>query len=48
MEILNNENMLEYQGGIKMSIGLASVIAAVGAFLLGVIDGISNPKKCNK
>lgn len=48
MEILTNEKMLEYRGGIKMSIGVASVIAAVGAFILGIIDGVSNPKKCNK
>ena len=46
MEILQENEMLEYKGGIKVTIGLVSIVAAVGSFILGIIDGLSNPKKC--
>lgn len=47
MEILHDDECLEYCGGAKISMGLGIAISALGAFILGLIDGISNPKKCN-
>jgi len=45
MELLTKESALEYKGGAKITLGIATFWAAVTAFVLGVIDGFSNPKK---
>lgn len=47
MRILNDNEMLEVNGGAKISVGLVGLITGVVAFVLGVIDGIANPQKCN-
>ncbi len=43
---LNNKELLEVQGG-AVKIGLLFGIAAGISFLIGVIDGIIRPLKCN-
>lgn len=47
MKILCEEECLSYSGGAKISLALSIALSAFGAFILGVIDGISNPKSCN-
>jgi len=47
MNKLNNEEMINLKGG---AISYKAIIALVGAgvaFLIGVIDGLINPRKCN-
>ena len=47
MVILKDNDTINYCGGAKISGGIALFIAAIGSFILGIIDGISNPKACN-
>ena len=47
MELLREDECLDYVGGGKIGISLGAALSAFGAFILGFIDGISNPKKCN-
>lgn len=45
MKELNNEEMLNIKGG-----GVSNFIGLIGAgivFVIGVIDGLINPRKCN-
>ena len=47
MKLLNNEEMLEVKGGaLKFGI-LAGIIGGAIVFVVGVIDGLLNPRKCN-
>ena len=48
MDILNENEMISYQGGVKISIGVVTAITAAITFFLGVWDGYKNPKACNK
>ena len=43
---INNENLKEVKGG-AVNWGLVAGIGAVASFIIGVIDGLINPKKCN-
>ncbi len=47
MKILNNEEMLAVEGGAVSLKLIAGIIGAAAVFVIGVIDGIINPKKCN-
>ena len=47
MITLSEKESVEYIGGGKASIGLGLFFAALGSFILGFIDGFSNPKACN-
>ena len=47
MELLHEDECLNYSGGGRLSLAIGVTIAAFGSFILGIIDGISNPKKCN-
>jgi multidrug transporter EmrE-like cation transporter len=42
---LNEQELLNIEGGVKYSILMT--IGAIGVFLVGVIDGILRPLKCN-
>ncbi len=46
METVSNEKLKEIKGG-GLNWGLMAGIGAVASFLVGVIDGLINPKKCN-
>ena len=46
MKELNNEEMLNIKGG-AFGYKLASIIGGAIIFVIGVIDGFMNPKKCN-
>ena len=46
MNRITNEKLKEVTGG-GVNWGLAAGIGAVASFLIGVIDGLINPKKCN-
>ncbi len=46
MESISNQEMQEVKGG-GVNWGLMAGIGAFTSFLIGVIDGIINPKKCN-
>ena len=46
MEILNDNEMMKYTGGFKITKTIAVLIAGLSAFILGIVDGLSNPKKC--
>ena len=43
---LNNEEMLNVKGG-AITAKLASLIGGAVIFLIGLVDGFINPKKCN-
>lgn len=47
MNKINNEQMKEIKGG-AVNWSLMAGIGAVASFLIGVIDGLINPKKCNR
>lgn len=46
MKKIDNKQLKEIKGG-GINWGLMAGISAVGSFLIGVIDGLINPKKCN-
>jgi lactobin A/cerein 7B family class IIb bacteriocin len=46
MKNINNNELKEIKGG-GVNWGLMAGIGAVASFLIGVIDGLINPKKCN-
>ncbi len=46
MRKLTNEELLNVDGG-GLKIGLAFALAAGVSFLIGVIDGIIRPLRCN-
>lgn len=45
MEVLKNKDLIEVKGGSKF--GLIIGVTAVITFIVGVIDGIVRPLKCN-
>lgn len=47
MITLNNQESISYYGGAKITASLAIALAAIGSFIMGFIDGFSNPKACN-
>lgn len=47
MSNLNNEEMLNIQGGGITSKFIWGIIGGAVVFLIGVFDGIVSPKKCN-
>lgn len=46
MKQINNEQLKEVKGG-AVNWGVVAGISAFGSFLIGLIDGLINPKKCN-
>ena len=46
MEQISNENMKQIAGG-AVNWGLLAGIGAAASFLIGLIDGWTNPKRCN-
>jgi hypothetical protein len=46
MEILNDEKAMKYVGGFRLTKTIAALIGGVAAFVLGIIDGLSNPRRC--
>ena len=48
MEILNDQEAMNYSGGFKLTATAIAVIAGLSAFVLGIIDGLSNPQRCNR
>ena len=46
MKNINNNELKEIKGG-GVNWGLMAGIGAVASFLIGVIDGLIIPKKCN-
>jgi len=47
MVILDDNESINYSGGAKITAGLVIVFTAIGSFILGIIDGLTNPKACN-
>lgn len=47
MNKLSNEELMEVTGGGAFSKLVWGVIGGVVVFLIGVLDGIVSPKKCN-
>jgi len=48
MKILSDKETMEYVGGFKITKLAIAIITGVTAFVLGIIDGISNPQRCNR
>lgn len=46
MKKISNEQLKEVKGG-GVNWSLVAGIGAVTSFLIGIIDGLINPKKCN-
>ena len=46
MNKISNEKLKEIKGG-AINWKLMAGIGAVASFIIGVIDGLINPKKCN-
>jgi len=47
MNKLNNEEMIEVKGGAFSSKLLFGIFGTGIVFLIGVVDGLINPRKCN-
>lgn len=47
MKNLNNEELLRVSGGGITSKLLWGIVGSALVFIIGVIDGIVSPKKCN-
>ena len=47
MKKLNNEEMISIKGGGISSTFIWGIIGGAVVFLIGVLDGIVSPKKCN-
>lgn len=47
--ILSNRDLLEIKGGGKIGFGsvLFLIVGGLVTLLAGIIDGLTNPKKCN-
>lgn len=46
MNKINSDKLKEVKGG-GINLGLAASIGAIVSFLIGVVDGLINPTKCN-
>ena len=46
MKKQNNDQLKKIKGG-AINLKLMAGIGAIASFLIGVIDGLMNPKKCN-
>lgn len=46
MKKINDEKLKKVKGG-AINWELAAGIGAIASFLIGLIDGLINPKKCN-
>ena len=46
MKEISKEELQEMNGGGLSLLGVAGIVAGV-VFIIGVIDGYVNPKKCN-
>jgi len=46
MNKINNEKLKKVTGG-GINWGMTAGIGAIASFIIGVIDGLLNPKKCN-
>ena len=46
MKEIDNQKLKKVNGG-GINLGLVGGIGALASFLIGVIDGLINPKKCN-
>lgn len=46
--VLNNDNLMMITGGATAkNVGIGIIIAALGSFIVGLIDGFLRPLKCN-
>ena len=46
--VLNDEKLMMISGGrTTKNIGIGVLIAALGSFIVGLIDGFLRPLKCN-
>jgi len=46
--VLDSENLLNVYGGSSAKkVGIGIIIAALGSFIVGIIDGFLRPLKCN-
>ena len=48
IEIIKEEQLENIKGGAAITIWTGIAITAIVVFLSGVIEGITNPKKCNE
>ena len=47
MEIINNEALFKITGGAAFKT-IAAGIAIIGVFIIGLVDGLLRPLKCNR
>ena len=46
--VLKNEELTEITGGgTGRNVGIGIIIAALGSFIVGIVDGFLRPLKCN-
>ena len=47
--VLKNDELINIHGGASnKGIGVGIIIAALGSFIVGIIDGFLRPLACNK
>lgn len=47
MKQIDNEQLMQVKGG-AVNWGVIAGIGAFSSFLIGMIDGLLNPQKCNR
>ncbi len=47
METISSEQMEKIKGG-AINLGVVAGITAFASFLIGIFDGWTNPKRCNR
>ena len=46
--VLENDSLMTIVGGKALeNVGIGIIIAALGSFIVGIIDGFLRPLKCN-
>lgn len=47
--VLKNEELMKINGGASSkNVGIGIIFAALGSFIVGIIDGFLRPLACNK
>lgn len=48
METINNDKLEKIKGGALITVWGGLAISAIVIFVSGIIEGLTNPKRCNE